>query len=277
MLLKVHVRITISMQSTEGQDTGNAGNGTGQGAGFGSDIHRLSRTGDSLYQLLDIPKTSTNDEIRKKYRRLALKYHPDKNPENPEAEEMFKKINHANHILSDEKKRGLYDKYGSFGLHIAEQFGDDVVETLMMFRSGWFQFAFWTCCLLTGCYFCCCGCFCCCCCCGKCKPETDENEEVPDISQFENDHRGENEAATDGNDVITSQPERDNNTSNVSTAPSNQEAAADAPPPYTEVMEEKNSPDSTKPNETTALNSGDKVGYTPDMTESTTPKRVSPT
>lgn len=226
-------------------------------------ISRLSRTGDSLYQLLDIPKTSTNDEIRKKYRRLALKYHPDKNPENPEAEEMFKKINHANHILSDEKKRGLYDKYGSFGLHIAEQFGDDVVETLMMFRSGWFQFAFWTCCLLTGCYFCCCGCFCCCCCCGKCKPETDENEEVPDISQFE--------------DVITSQPERDNNTSNVSTAPSNQEAAADAPPPYTEVMEEKNSPDSTKPNETTALNSGDKVGYTPDMTESTTPKRVSST
>ena len=33
----------------------------------------------------------------------------------------------------------MYDKYGSFGLHIAEQFGDDVVETLMMFRSGWFQ------------------------------------------------------------------------------------------------------------------------------------------
>ena len=122
-----------------------------------------------MYQLLDIPKTSTNEEIKKKYRRLALKYHPDKNPDNAEAEEMvksyfrivgnapiiifgkpsrilvnifhsqFKKINHANHILSDEKKRALYDKYGSFGLHIAEQFGDDVVETLMMFRSKWFQ------------------------------------------------------------------------------------------------------------------------------------------
>jgi curved DNA-binding protein CbpA len=46
-----------------------------------------------LYELLDIPKTSTDQEIKKKYRRLALKYHPDKNPGNPEAEEMFKKIN----------------------------------------------------------------------------------------------------------------------------------------------------------------------------------------
>ena len=43
-----------------------------------------------MYELLDIPKTSTNDEIRKKYRRLALKYHPDKNPDNPEAEEMVR-------------------------------------------------------------------------------------------------------------------------------------------------------------------------------------------
>lgn len=245
--------------AAEGQNTDNQGNGNGQG--FASDMHRLSRTGDSLYQLLDIPKTSTNDEIKKKYRRLALKYHPDKNPNNPEAEEMFKKINHANHILSDEKKRELYDKYGSFGLHIAEQFGDDVVETLMMFRSKWFQFAFWTCCLLTGCYFCCCGCFCCCCCCGKCKPETDETDEVPDISMFENEQRGENAAADGGDNVVTDQP-----------------IVVDAPPPtYNDVINENNSQESTKPNETTALNNGEKVGYTPDMTESTTPKRVSPT
>ena len=63
------------------------------------DVSRLSRSGNSLYELLDIPKSSTNEEIRKKYRRLALKYHPDKNPDNVEAEEMFKKINHANSIL----------------------------------------------------------------------------------------------------------------------------------------------------------------------------------
>ena len=48
------------------------------------------RTGTSLYELLDIPKESTHEDIRRKYRRLALRYHPDKNPNNPEAEEMVR-------------------------------------------------------------------------------------------------------------------------------------------------------------------------------------------
>ena len=103
------------------------------------DVSRLSRSGNSLYELLDIPKTSTNEEIKKKYRRLALKYHPDKNPDNVEAEEMFKKINHANSVLSDEKKRPLYDEYGSFGLYIAEQVGEEFVGSVMFFQSGWFK------------------------------------------------------------------------------------------------------------------------------------------
>merc|ERR1712142_930856 len=132
----------------------------------------------------DIPKSSTAAEIKKKYRRLALKYHPDKNPDNLEAEEMFKKINQANSILSDEKKRQLYDEYGSFGLYIAEQVGDDLVGSVMVFQSGWFKALFGFCCLVTGCYFCCC-CLCCCfCCCGKCKPKKD-GEEGPVTSQPE--------------------------------------------------------------------------------------------
>ena len=67
--------------------------------GRNDDVSRLSKSGNSLYELLDIPKTSTDADIKKKYRKLALKYHPDKNPNNVEAEEMFKKINHANSIL----------------------------------------------------------------------------------------------------------------------------------------------------------------------------------
>ena len=80
------------------QDQPQADNSKKRG-GRGDDLSRLSRTGDSLYELLDIPKTSTDADIKKKYRKLALKYHPDKNPDNVEAEEMFKKINHANSIL----------------------------------------------------------------------------------------------------------------------------------------------------------------------------------
>ena len=122
-----------SGSGTDGDQTGN------RRKGRNDDISRLSRSGNSLYELLEIPKSSTDADIKKKYRKLALRYHPDKNPNNTEAEEMFKKINHANSILSDEKKRKLYDEYGSFGLYIAEQVGDDLVGSVMFFQSGWFK------------------------------------------------------------------------------------------------------------------------------------------
>lgn len=172
--------------------------------GKNNDVSRLSRSGNSLYELLDIPKSSTPDDIKKKYRRLALKYHPDKNPNNAEAEEMFKKINSANAILSDEKKRQLYDEYGSFGLYLADQVGDDLVGTLMFFQSGWFKGLFCLCGLLTGCYFACCLCCCCCCCCGKCGPKKPEDweEDMPDVGDL-----GEEETELDEDkDPVTSQP-----------------------------------------------------------------------
>jgi DnaJ-class molecular chaperone len=64
---------------------------------------------DDLYDVLGVPKDASNDDIRKAYRSLAKKYHPDLNPGDSAAEETFKKIQAANAILSDEKKRPQYD------------------------------------------------------------------------------------------------------------------------------------------------------------------------
>lgn len=68
------------------------------------------------YQLLGIPKNATQDEIKKAYRKNALKYHPDKNQGDTEAEKKFKQISEAYEALSDENKRRIYDQYGSEAL-----------------------------------------------------------------------------------------------------------------------------------------------------------------
>lgn len=70
-------------------------------------------------------------------RKLALKFHPDKNPDNPEAAEKFKEINNAHAILNDPTKRNIYDKYGSLGLYVAEQFGEENVNTYFVLSSWW--------------------------------------------------------------------------------------------------------------------------------------------
>lgn len=155
----------------------------------------LTHQGASLYDVLGVDRYATQEEIKKAYRKMALKHHPDKNPNNPEATEKFKEVNHAHSILSDPSKREIYDKYGSMGLYIAEQFGEENVKLYFRLNSGWCKALFMFCGLITCCYFCCCCFFCCNFCCGKCKPVPDEQWE-----EFEFDD------VKDDDEPITTQP-----------------------------------------------------------------------
>lgn len=135
---------------------------------------RLSTSGTALYQILDLPKTSTSDEIKKTYRKLALKYHPDKNPDNPQVADKFKEINHAYSILGDSSRRKIYDQHGTLGLYIADTLGEENVDLYFLVTRRWCQVLGICCGILTCAYFCCfccccCCCFCCNCCCGKIK------------------------------------------------------------------------------------------------------------
>ncbi len=68
-----------------------------------------------LYKALGVAKGASGDEIKKAYRKLARKYHPDRNPDDPAAEEKFKEVQGAYDVLSDEEKRREYDEGGRFG------------------------------------------------------------------------------------------------------------------------------------------------------------------
>ena len=68
------------------------------------------------YETLGVNKGADKDAIKRAYRKLAKKYHPDTNAGNPHAEEMFKDVTEAYNVLSDEKKRKLYDEFGFAGL-----------------------------------------------------------------------------------------------------------------------------------------------------------------
>jgi molecular chaperone DnaJ len=99
------------------------------------------------YEVLGVSRDVASSELKKSYRKLAIKYHPDKNPGNKEAEESFKEAAEAYDVLSDDKKRQIYDQYGHQGLEgagfsgsrgfddIFSSFGD-IFEDFFGFGSG---------------------------------------------------------------------------------------------------------------------------------------------
>ena len=75
------------------------------------------------YQVLDVPRTATEADVKKAYRRLAMKFHPDRNPGDKEAEENFKEAKEAYEVLSEADKRAIYDQHGHAGIDASRQGG----------------------------------------------------------------------------------------------------------------------------------------------------------
>ena len=87
---------------------------------------------EDLYEVLGVQRTATQSEIKSAYRKLAIKYHPDKNPGDKAAEEKFKKITAAYDVISDETKRRQYDSFGS-----TENYGYDSDSSNTYGSYGW--------------------------------------------------------------------------------------------------------------------------------------------
>jgi len=87
-----------------------------------------------FYTELGVARSASADEIKKAFRALAMKYHPDRNPNNKAAEDRFKRINRAYEVLNDPKKRAIYDEFGEIGLR--EGFDPDRARQYMRWQQG---------------------------------------------------------------------------------------------------------------------------------------------
>ncbi|XP_058881752.1 dnaJ homolog subfamily C member 5-like isoform X1 [Acipenser ruthenus] len=161
---------------------------------------KMSMSGQSLYRTLGLEKGASEEAIKKAYRKLALKYHPDKNPDNQEAADKFKVINNANAILNDDTKRKIYDEYGSMGLYASDQLGEESAQYYSLMSNWWFKGLVFCCGVFTCCGCCCCCC--CCCCCGKCQTPVDESYQYVDPDDLEAQINAEEE----GDNVVIIQP-----------------------------------------------------------------------
>ncbi|MDP3429851.1 MAG: DnaJ domain-containing protein, partial [Desulfomicrobium sp.] len=75
------------------------------------------------YEVLGVGRSASADEIKSAYRKMALQFHPDRNPDNPEAEDKFKEAAEAYEVLGDANKRAQYDRFGHAGMN-GQGFGD---------------------------------------------------------------------------------------------------------------------------------------------------------
>jgi len=174
-----------------------------------------------------------------------------------EAAEKFKEVNRAHSILSDVTKRNIYDNYGSLGLYIAEQFGEENVNAYFVVTSPAVKALFLCCAVITGC--CCCCCCCCCCnfCCGKYKPSPNM-ESTRDYQTLNEEFGGDIDdyrtGGGGGGEAVTSQPHF-NQSGGGGTG-----VAFAMPPPGSNPTNPF-----TGATEATSLNSSGQTTYTPDL------------
>jgi len=95
-----------------------------------------------FYAVLGVSKTASPAELKKAYYKLAIQYHPDKNPGNPKAEEQFKRISEAYDVLSDPEKRKLYNLHGRAGVSGGGAGVSERAMFKMLFGAGLFDDCF---------------------------------------------------------------------------------------------------------------------------------------